>query len=276
MSIIEINQQTCNKCGICAAECPLSLIVMEERAFPKPIERADADCMTCGHCVVVCPNGSLNHRDMPLEKTLELKDDLKVTPEQCSQLIRNRRSGRVFRDKPVSREVITRLIEDASYAPTGHNNQEVEWLVMDSKKDLEHIEELGTDWIEWVMKNLPQVAADLNMQGLLERQKLKHNVFLRGAPVLVVAHAVKDTRKPTITGIDSSVALGYLELAASSLGLGTCWAGFVYTMANTFSPIQAAIAVPEGHFTYGCMMLGYNKFKYRRIPNRKEPKIIWR
>lgn len=243
--------------------------------MPQTLASAEATCNACGHCVAVCPKGSLSHRDSPLELSPKMENGLIVTPEQVEQLLKGRRSARVFKDRPVSREIITRLIEDARYAPTGHNLQEVEWLVIDDKKELDRIEELGIDWLQWVIKNLPQVAASSNMEEKLERQKLKHDAFLRGAPVLIVAHANKNSLA-SLAGIDSANALSYLDLAANSLGLATCWAGYVYIMANTFPPVKDALALPEDHAAYGCMMLGYNKFKYHRIPCRRAPRIVWR
>jgi len=275
MPIIAIDQKTCNKCGICALECPRRIIILPDGGFPQVIAELESTCNVCGHCVAVCPKGSLSHCDSPLESSPRMEKGLIVTPEQVEQLLKGRRSARVFKDRPVSRQIITRLIEDARYAPTGHNLQEVEWLVIDDKKELERIEELGIEWLEWVIKNLPQVAADSNMQEKLERQKLKRDAFLRGAPVLIVAHANKNILA-SLAGIDSANALSHLDLAANSLGLATCWAGYVYIMANTFPPVTAALALPEDHAAYGCMMLGYNKFKYYRIPCRKAPRITWR
>ena len=274
MSMIEINQQTCTRCGICAVECPGFVIDFKAGTFPQQIEQAENACIRCGHCVVVCPNGSLSHRDSLLVKSPQIMEKLKVSPEQCEQLLKSRRSVRVFKNQPVSREMIGRLIEDSRYAPTAHNAEEVEWLVMDSKKELDRIEELGIDWIIWTIKNQPQVAMSFNMENMLKRQKADKNVLLRGAPVLVITHA--STEVQGIASIDSATALGYLDLAANSFGLGTCWAGLMFIMANSFPPVKAALALPENHAIYGCMMLGYNKHKYQRIPVRKEPSIIWR
>lgn len=276
MSYIEINQTTCNQCGICATECPDHLIAFVPGKFPRSIPGSDSVCIRCGHCVAVCPNGSLSHREEPLEKSPEIQKNLQVTPEQCEQFLKSRRSVRVFKNEPVRRDIISRLIDDARYAPTGHNNQEVEWLVIDNKTELERIEELSIDWIQGTMKNNPQMAAAFHMEELLKNQNKYRNVFLRGAPVLVVAHAAKGSTSATVAQIDCATALGYLDLAANSLGLGTCWGGFVLTMANTFPPVKAVIALPETQGIYGCLMLGYNKFKHYRIPPRKEPRIIWR
>jgi nitroreductase/NAD-dependent dihydropyrimidine dehydrogenase PreA subunit len=273
LETIKIDEKTCTRCGICADECPGYLISFQPGGYPQPVSSIRSACLRCGHCVAVCPTGSLNHNEMPVEQCARIQESLKTTPEQVEQLLKSRRSVRVFKDQPVPREIVRRLIEDARYAPTGHNDQEVEWLVIDNREELNRIEALGSEWIQWIIKNQPRMAAMFNMKDMLKRQELNHNVFLRGCPVLIVTHAIKD--RPMAL-IDSSTALGYLDLAANGLGMGTCWAGFVYIMANNFPPVREAIALPEGHATLGAMMLGYNKFKYQRVPSRKEPPIIWR
>lgn len=275
MSIIKIDKETCNKCGICVEECPRRIISLPEGDFPQLPAKAEASCNACGHCVAVCPRGSLSHRDSPLEMSPRIQEDLKVTPEQVGQLLKSRRSARVFKDKPVPRELIIRLIEEARYAPTAHNMQEVEWLVIDDKKVLGRIEDIGTDWLQWVIRELPKMAAESNMEEKLERQKKKHDAFLRGAPALIVTHAGQSTSLKMLGAIDSANALTYMDLAAHSLGLSTCWAGYVYIMSNLYVPFREVVKLPEGHVAYGCVLLGYNKFSYHRIPVRKAPGITW-
>lgn len=272
MAIFSINEKTCTKCGTCAGECPSHLIIFQAGQFPRPLA-ADASCLGCGHCAAVCPTGSLSHKDSPVEKSSLIQKDLKVTPEQCTQLLKSRRSVRVFQDRTVPRDTITHLIEVSRYAPTGHNNQEVEWLVIDNREELNRIEEEGTGWIRWTIENNPLMAKLFDMPEMLKRQEQNHNVFLRGCPALVVAHAGKNH---SLAVIDASTALAYLDLAANSTGLGTCWAGFIFIMANSFPPVKAALALPEGQTICGCMMLGYNKYQYQRIPVRKEARISWR
>lgn len=273
MDIIRINRETCTQCGICAEECPGFLISFAANEFPQPLPRTEKDCIRCGHCVAVCPAGSLSHRDMPVEQCLPIEKDLIISALQCEQLLKGRRSVRAFQKKAVPREAIAHLIEIARYAPTGHNDQEVQWMAIDSREALERIEAIGTDWIRWNMKNQTPLSSLFDLQEMLAMQEKSPRVFLRGAPALIVTHAVKNNPMGLI---DSSAALSYLDLAANSCGLGTCWAGLVYFMANTFPPATAAVALPEGHAATGCMMLGYNKFQYPRIPTRKQPPIIWR
>jgi nitroreductase/NAD-dependent dihydropyrimidine dehydrogenase PreA subunit len=273
MDIIQVDQKTCTQCGICAAECPGLVIDFQPESYPRPMARTEMACLRCGHCVVVCPIGSLTHREIPVEKCAPIIENLNIAPEQCEQWLKSRRSVRVFKKQSVPRAMITRLIDDARYAPTGHNNQELEWLVLDSREELDRIEKLGMDWIRSIIKNQSQMAAMFNMEEMVKRQELNHNVFMRGAPALVVTHAAKNN---PMALIDSATAMGYLDLAANSLGLGVCWAGFVYMMANSFPPVAEALSLPQGHIAYGCLMLGYNKFQYHRIPTRKAPGITWR
>jgi len=71
-----------------------------------------------------------------------------------------------------------------------------------------------------------------------------------------------------------TIALTYLELAALSFGLGTCWAGYAH-MATALPSIQEVLNLPEGRQCFGAMMVGYQKFDYHRIPLRKM-NVTWR
>ena len=74
----------------------------------------------------------------------------------------------------------------------------------------------------------------------------------------------------------STLALAYLDLAANSIGLGCCWAGYFNSAATMFPAMSESLALPEGHQPFGSMMIGYPKHGYHRLPMRKSPPIIWR
>ena len=270
MSILEVNKETCNKCGNCAAVCPGGFILFFEDKYPRPVSKVDDFCIRCGHCVAACPTGSLTHQDIPVEQCPAIEDSLKVSIEQCAQLIKSRRSIRRYADKPVPREVITRLIDIARYAPTGHNDQNVRWLVVDDKDKLRWFEAIGHDWMRDEISKNPQMAA--MFEGVLKRMEAGHPDFIRNAPALVIAHAEKTM---LMHSVDCSIALGYFDLAANAAGLGCCWAGFFMIAANTFPALKEAVALPEDQLVYGALMVGYPKYKYRRIPVRRPPRITW-
>ena len=270
MPILEIDTETCTKCGICAAVCPGGLILFREDRFPRPVSRAGEFCLRCGHCVAICPAGSISHVDIPVGQCPPIEDPLKTSLEQCAQLIKGRRSVRAYLDRPVPRQEITRLIDIARYAPTGHNNQEVRWCIVDDKARLRRFEEIGHDWMRDMLGKDPRLAA--MFEGVLKRIAAGHPDFIRGAPALVIAHAEKAN---PMALIDCSIALGYFDLAADTAGLGCCWAGFFMMSANTFPALVEAVALPADQQVYGALMLGYPKYARRRIPVRRPARVTW-
>ncbi len=273
MKFLEVNEQSCNQDGICAAVCPVGIIKIKKGQYPAPVSKAAEFCIRCGHCVAACPTGSLAHRELPIEQFPPVQPGLNLSPDLCEHFLRSRRSIRNYKDKLVSREDITRLIEMARYAPSGHNSQCAEWLVVDEREEVRRLSSFVVDWMKWTIRNVPEVARNLYLDATVKRWERGKDVILRGAPVLVVAHADKDNRMASST---CTIALTYLELAAPSLGLGGCWAGYFHAAAASFPPLQEALALPDGHLTYGGMMLGYPRFKYHRLPPRKPPRVTWR
>ncbi len=271
MALLVIDKQTCTQCGICAAICPRGVICFQEKNYPRLRPGTEDNCARCGHCVAVCSSSSLTHLELPVEQCPPLDRSLDISAEQCTQLIKGRRSIRVYRDKKVPREEIERVIEVARYAPTGHNDQEVRWLVINDKEEVHRLSEIGTDWMRWVIENDPQMAPMLEL--VLKRQVSGIDVFLRDAPAVVIAYAEKNNLVATI---DCTIALSYFDLIAKSMGLGCCWAGFFIFAATSFPPMMEAISLPEGHQVYGSLMVGYPKYSYQRIPLRKPANITWR
>jgi nitroreductase/Pyruvate/2-oxoacid:ferredoxin oxidoreductase delta subunit len=271
MAVLEIDKETCTKCGLCAAICVGEFILFHEGKIPRPIPNIGQFCIRCGHCVSICPSDSIIHADIPFEECPPLEDSLRISFEQCAQLIKGRRSLRVFRDKAVPREVITDIIDVARYAPTGHNDQDVRWHVIDDKPTLQRIEEIGLDWMREV------IARDSRMRELFERvlkrMEAGHPSFIRNAPALVIAHADRGHPMPAV---DCALALGYFDLAANTAGLGCCWAGFFMMASNKFPALKELLALPGDQQVYGALMVGYPKFVRRRIPVRRPARITWR
>jgi len=273
MELFTVNRETCNRDGICAAVCPYGIIAWSQGAYPAPAADAEQLCIRCGHCVAVCPTGSLHHRDMPVAECPPVRPELRSDPEQCAHFIRSRRSIRVYRERPVERETLARLIDMARYAPSGINSQGARWLVIGDRAELRRLAGLVIDWMRWLQTGMPDVAEAMHVERTIGRWQAGEDVILRGAPVLIVAHAAKGNRMSPST---CTIALATLELAATSLGLGGCWAGYFNAAAAAFPPLQTALGLPAGHQCFGAMMIGYPQFAYHRLPTRNPPVIDWR
>lgn len=268
MTLITINKETCTKCGICAGMC--GMFYFKEGDYPRQIPNTDEFCMRCGHCVGICPTGSLTHAEMPPEQCPSIEKSFGTSFEQCAQLIKGRRSIREFQEKPVPRKEIERIIDVARFSPTGHNMQEVQWLVIDDKEELKRLTAIGLDWFRSMAKGNTPWA--LEMQVVVKMQEAGKDIFLRNAPAVVVAFAEKNN---LIAPTDCAIALSYFDLAATTAGLGCCWNGYFYVSAQSFPAMKKVIPIPKGFVPYSALMVGYPKYRYARIPVRKPARIIY-
>jgi nitroreductase len=161
----------------------------------------------------------------------------------------------------------------ARYAPSGRNSQCAEWLVLDKRDELRKLAGIVADWMRWMIHSRPELALPWHLDKTLHRWDEGHDIILRDAPVLIIAHAKEENRLALST---CTIALTYLELAATSMGLGCCWAGYFNAAATTFPPMKEALSLSPGHQSFGGMMVGYPKFSYHRLPLRKPPSITFR
>ena len=97
--------------------------------------------------------------------------------------------------------------------------------------------------------------------------------ILRGAPHLFVAHAKADDKLATGSSL---IALSHLELAAHSLGLGACWAGYFHFASGCHEPLQRRLDLPAGNVCFGALMVGRPAVSYKRIPLRPPLPVSWR
>jgi nitroreductase/NAD-dependent dihydropyrimidine dehydrogenase PreA subunit len=273
MAYIEIDRNLCQKDGLCAAVCPMGIILGKPKEFPQKVSGGDDICIDCGHCVAVCPTGAITQRTMSPDNCPPLESQSIWDEDQAEEFLRKRRSIRAYKNQPVEREKLEKLIDIARYAPSGHNTQPARWLVIRDADEIHAIGGLVCDWMRYMLENKPELARSLLMDKIIELWDQGVDRILRGAPHLIVAHAHKDERTAPAA---CTIALSYLELFAPSLGLGSCWAGFFNTAANLWQPLKDYLDLPEGHVSQGAQMVGYPKIQYQRLPLRKEPVITWR
>ena len=274
MNLLTVDQQKCKRDGICARVCPLGIIELETKeTFPTMIDGGDELCITCGHCVAVCPHGAMSHADMSPEDFPSVRNEWFLGPEQVEHFLRSRRSIRAYKEKPVGRETLTKLIDIARFAPSGHNRQPVNWLMIYDSEEVYRLAGLVIDWMRNLIKDGSPLAAAMHMDRVVAVWETGVERVCRGAPHVVVAHAPEDERTAQTA---CTIALTYVELAAPSFGLGACWAGYFNAAANFWPPMKEALNLPDGHVSFGAMMIGYPKFKYHRLPSRNAARISWR
>lgn len=273
MANLMIDAEKCNKCGMCTEACPGYLIrIAGEEALPSWVKGAEYACLTCGHCVAICPTGALELSSIPVASCVAINRELQPAPEQLEHFLKSRRSVRAYKEEPVEKEKLLKLIDIARYAPSGHNAQPVHWLIIEEREKVKQLAQLSIDWLRGLINTNPDLAGMLQAEVLARTWDYGIDIITRGAPHLIFAHAQKDS----VPMGDCTIALTYLELAAHSMGLGACWAGFIQAAALYSPAVAEVVQLPEDHVSFGVMMIGYPKYKYTRIPVRNEARVIWR
>lgn len=271
MSLFQVDAGRCNRDGLCVAACPKLLIELPADArTPVSVAGAEDLCNNCGHCVAICPSGALSHRAMAPADLEPVRPALLPNAEAAEHFLLARRSIRTFKDEAVPRETLAHLIDIARRAPTGSNRQQVYWLVIEDRAEVQRLAALTEDWLRDTIARQPEGPLGTYAFTLDKAAERGVDAICRGAPHLIFAHGPKGRET------DGVIALTYLELAAAGLGLGACWAGWIGSAAREWGPMQEALALPEGHACYGAMMVGFAKYRYRRIPARNEAKVAWR
>jgi len=274
MNLFTIDEKKCKRDGICVAECPLKLIEMKESAaVPTPVADAESRCIKCGHCVAVCPHNAFTHMTMNTADFPLVRKDLALSPEQAEHFLRSRRSIRAYQDKTVDRETLAKIIDIARYAPTGSNSQQVGWIVVDTRDNVQKLSAMIIDLLRAMIKANHPMAQSYNLANLVGAWDAGIDLIGRNAPALVIAHGPKHY---PLAHVDCASALSYFDLAAPTFGIGTCWAGFFMLAIPQSQAMQDALALPEGNAVFGALMAGYPKYTYRRLPPRSEAAIIWK
>ncbi|MBZ9686754.1 nitroreductase family protein [Clostridium estertheticum] len=264
MDLITVNEEKCIKCEQCIKECPAYVLKMGEKG---PEEIANTTCIACGHCVAICPSEAIDNKKTPLEKQVDAKNFPKLNAEQAEHFLRARRSIRNYKDKSVSREKLTKLVDIARLAPTGSNSQGISFVVVEDKELVKKAAELTIRMIE----KSPLKDA---LKGLISIYREDGvDSILRGAPNLIITTADKGFSNGRANSIS---CLTYLELFAPSIGLGTCWAGFFeYCASIKGSPLLKLFNIPEGKTITAAVMVGYPKYSYKQLVDRNALEVTY-
>ncbi len=147
------------------------------------------------------------------------------------EVVKQRKSYRNFSPQPVEQDKILKVLEAARLAPSWQNRQCWRFVVVQNKEKIRKI-------------------------GQLNPFTLNINFFLQKVPVIIIACA-----NPKDSGsrdgkdyylVDTAIAMEHLVLAATDLGLATCWIG-----AFDEKMIKDALEIPDEIRVVALTPLGY-------------------
>ncbi len=143
-------------------------------------------------------------------------------------LIKKRYSVRGYQPDPVEEAKLNQVLEAARLAPTAANRQPFQIIVVRTEGRKEELKRIyGRDW--FVQAPLILCACGLPAQGWVRRQDDEN-----------------------YTPVDVTIAMDHIILAATELGLGTCWIA-------AFDPAAAreVLGLPDGVVPIAFTPLGY-------------------
>lgn len=173
------------------------------------------------------------------------------------EVIRNRRSVRSYKEEQIKDEEIMALLESGAWAPSGHNMQPCYFTVVQNKELMKEM----SDGAKYAVKD----AEDEIIHKMANNSNF--NVFYEAPTVIVVSY-----KDDAITPVeDISAATENILLQAESMGLGTCWNGFVFGIFRgpEKEKFMNKLEIPEGYTPYHAISVGYPKAKIVNVPERK-------
>lgn len=170
--------------------------------------------------------------------------------------IKERRTVRAFQNKEIEREYLEQIVEAASYAPSGMNNQSWCFVVVTGKA-LERLRIAVRDYFRQLVLT-PEMPPFFSV--CKKNADMDDWSFFYGAPALLIVANKKNYRNAMA---DSAAATMNAMLAAWSLGLSSGW---ITTLSgNTDQPMirnaLRELGVPDDYDVLTSMTIGYGKEK---------------
>ena len=273
MTPFTVDANLCRKDGICAKVCPIQIIDGKVGELPTMAQHKVKVCIGCGQCMAFCPANACSAPGLSSQDSQPLNPQNMPTPEQAEELVFSRRSVRTFRNKPVPRETLTRLLDATRFAPTAKNTQQLRWIVLESREKTEALAKQIVDWLRKLAEIDPANAKAVHAESLVRTWDAGYDVICRHAPQLALIVAPKGHWGAA----DGAIAAAYLELIANAHKVGCCWGGYVcFALAHPAAhELRAFAGVQENEQVYAAQMMGYPRLAPHFRPPRKELDVTW-
>lgn len=160
--------------------------------------------------------------------------------ENYLEFLRTRRSIRIFKPKPISDELVMKILDVARFAPSAKNKQPWEFIVV-KRKDL--------------LNRLSKIHVSAKP--------------IAKAPLAIVVICDKKL-SPISYQVDCANAAMYIMLAAHALNLGTVW---IQSLRN-IEEIQKILNIPPNKIPIAIIAMGWPAEKPKSKPRKQLKEIV--
>ena len=272
-----INLERCTKCLKCEKDCPSNAITIETGEISN-------SCIHCGHCVAICPEMAVR----PDFGDVFLLQPHTVTPKDFRNLTSGIRSCRSYLAKDVPDAVLLQLVENMKHYPSASNARPLQISIVRSKEKVKLLNDLTAEALirlfslvcsPWISPFIRIFAPSINIKKLkrykelfIERQKTNDSQICHHAPAVLLFHG--ESSKTGMAEADANIWATYTSIFANTLGLGTCFNGFIVKAMGKKSKLNPQFKVPANHQVYASLLVGYPKVKFRNETSRQSPIVV--
>jgi NAD-dependent dihydropyrimidine dehydrogenase PreA subunit/nitroreductase len=279
-----VDLESCRGDGICVDICPENVLeILDGKA--ATVDSREEACILCGQCVAVCPTEALQMPKLPIEDFEELAK-LPFGYGDFLDFLSLRRSVRVFKDRPVERDLTEKVLAAAATAPMGMPPHSTEVVVIDQREELDLLlQELVKDYgslvrafsnpLGRVMVRLASGAENYLMlkDYIVDLAKYANEAYHRDgtdrymyrAPALMLFHG---NRWAMSYEENAHLVCHHAMLAALSLGLGTTIIGLVPPIVDRSKVMRKRYGIPKQNKVMTSLILGHPKYKYKKSIHR--------
>lgn len=270
-----IELENCTKCMKCVKDCPSNAIDIKQGSINN-------SCIHCGHCVAICPESTVFPDADPITKL----HPPSVSGADFQHLSASIRTCRSYQKKEVDDATLNLLIENMKHYPSASNARPIEIIAVKTEELIQRLNDRTADTLiktiklvtsTLLMPVLKVLAPKMNVSRLnnykkqfIARHTPDSSLVCHHAPLVLLYHA--PVTKFGMGAADAYIWATYSSIYANTLGLGTCFNGFITNAMERSKTMRKEFGIPDGHQVYAALLVGHPKVKYINEVGRALPK----
>jgi nitroreductase len=214
-------------------------------------------------------------------------EELTVSDGQLMTLLRQRRSVRRYRKRPVPRELLEKLVDAAHTAPTGTGQNVMGLVVIESRERIEEMMKIVHELYASLEKALQNPIGRFMVRRRAGKAKLavlegfvmpgmhwylrwyregRSDEISRDCPAMLIFHGPSSEPQ---ADANCTLAAFHSILAAETLGLGTCFNHLIPPVINRSDALRDMLSIPKHNESHTAVTVGFPKYKWKRsVPHR--------
>lgn len=272
-----IDLEKCNRCLKCVKDCPSRAITIETGEIAET-------CIHCGHCVAICPEAAVNP---DFGDIFPLREH-SISSDEFRKLTAGIRTCRSYLSKEIPDEVLLKLVENMKHYPSASNARPIHLTIVRTKEKIKLLNDLTAETLIRMFSFIASpiagciiqlFAPSLNIKKLrqykttfLVLRKTNDSLICHHAQAVMLFHG--PFSRAGMGEADANIWATYTSIYANTMGLGTCFNGFITKAMGGKSKVNPKFGIPSNHQVYAALLIGYPKVKYQNETSRKSPDVV--